>query len=174
MYDVMRARVSPHFPGDVLADQPPIQASTQSSATPSQGTTIARTPQIQASPSTTPSRANPHSLNVARTPSNTSRLSMHAVSVMPVSTPATGRITNREPGGSSLYPSPGRPLRSFGPSTQLTLQALGYGDLFHKVCRDVFDNFVAENWVSELAKRGLTDPDHAEQIATAMWDDCES
>ncbi|KAG1766007.1 hypothetical protein EV702DRAFT_1050800 [Suillus placidus] len=92
-------------------------------------------------------------------------------SVMPVSTPATGRITNWEPGGSSSYPSPGRLLRSFRPSTQLALQALGYGDVFHKVCRDVFDNFVTENWVSELAKRGFTIPDHAEQISAAMWDD---
>ncbi|KAG2068960.1 hypothetical protein BDR04DRAFT_1119392 [Suillus decipiens] len=85
---------------------------------------------------------------------------MHEVSAMLVSTPATGRITNWIPGGSSLYHSPERPLQSFGPSTQHALQALGYGD--------VFDNVITENWVSELAKRGLTNPDHAEQISAAI------
>jgi hypothetical protein len=98
---------------------------------------------------------------------------MHEVSATPVSTPATGRITNWVPDGSSSYHSPGRPLRSFGPSTQHALQALRYGDVFHKVCCDVFDNFVTENWVLELAKRGFTNPDHAEQISAAMWDDCD-
>ncbi|KAG1739465.1 uncharacterized protein EDB91DRAFT_1082399 [Suillus paluster] len=104
-------------PSDAIASLPAftLDASTQSSATPSQGMTIARMHQIQATPSAMPSRANSYSLNVAHTLSNTSHLSMHEVSVTPVSTPATSRITNQEPGGFSSYPSPRRPLRSFGP-----------------------------------------------------------